>query len=83
VGLFTALVTLPLAPVRGVVWVAEQVRTEAERELYDPGTIRQRLDEIARARQEGTIDDADADAAERELVARLLESSRRRRGGGA
>ncbi|MCK9792424.1 c-type cytochrome biogenesis protein CcmI [Isoptericola sp. 4D.3] len=82
-GLFTALVTLPLAPVRGVVWVAEQVRTEAERELYDPGTIRQRLDEIARARQEGTIDDADADAAERELVARLLESSRRRRGGGA
>jgi cytochrome c-type biogenesis protein CcmI len=83
VGLFTALVTLPLAPVRGVVWVAEQVRSEAERELYDPGTIRQRLDEIARARQEGTIDDADADAAERELVARLLESSRRRRGGGA
>jgi cytochrome c-type biogenesis protein CcmI len=83
VGLFTALVTLPLAPVRGVVWVAEQVRSEAERELYDPGTIRQRLDEIARARQEGTIDDADADAAERELVARLLESSRRRRGGEA
>jgi len=83
VGLLSALVTLPLAPVRGVVWVAEQVRSEAERELYDPGVIRHKLDEIARAREEGTIDDADADAAERELVARLLESSRRRRGGGA
>ncbi|MFC8598772.1 MULTISPECIES: c-type cytochrome biogenesis protein CcmI [unclassified Isoptericola] len=82
-GLLSALVTLPLAPVRGVVWVAEQVRSEAEREWYDPGTIRQRLDEIARAREAHTIDDAEADAAERELVARLLESSRRRQGGRA
>jgi len=80
VGLISALVTLPLAPVRGVVWVAEQVRAEAERELYDPGVIRRRLDELARSRQEGTIDEAEA--AERELVARLLDSSRRRRGGG-
>ena len=82
-GLLTALVTLPLTPVRGVVWVAEQVRSEAERELYDPGTIRRRLDDVAHAREAGTIDDAEADAIERELVARLLESSRRRRGGGA
>lgn len=81
-GLISALVTLPLAPVRGVVWVAEQVRAEAERELYDPGVIRRRLDELARARQEGAIDEAEAEAAERELVARLLDSSRRRRGGG-
>jgi hypothetical protein len=34
-GMLTALVTLPLAPVRGVAWVAEQLLDEAESELYD------------------------------------------------
>ena len=82
-GLLSALVTLPLAPVRGVVWVADQVRGEAEREFYDPGTIRRQLDAVAQARQDGTIDDEEADAAERELVARLTEANRRSRGAGA
>lgn len=75
-GLFTGLITLPLAPLRGTVWVAEQVRNEAERELYDPAVIRRQLDQIAEARREGTIDEQDADAAERELVSRLLRSTR-------
>ena len=30
-GLFTGLLTLPLAPVRGTVWIAEQLAAEAER----------------------------------------------------
>ena len=37
-GLFTGLLTLPLAPVRGTVWIAEQLAAEAERErvaLFD------------------------------------------------
>src|SRR5205085_6726563 len=34
-GLFTGLLMLPLAPVRGTVWIAEQIREEAERQL-DP-----------------------------------------------
>lgn len=75
-GLFTGLVTLPLAPLRGTVWIAEQVRDEAERELYDPAVIRRQLDQIAEARREGTIDEQDADAAERELISRLLRSTR-------
>ena len=32
-GLFTGLLTLPLAPVRGVVWIAEQVTDEVDRQL--------------------------------------------------
>ena len=80
-GLFSALVSLPLAPVRGVIWVAEQVREEAEREYYDPGTIRRQLDEVAEARENGAIDDTEADALEEALVARLIEANRRRRQG--
>ena len=36
VGLMTGLLGLPLAPVRGVLWVAEQVREHAEEQYYDP-----------------------------------------------
>ena len=34
-GVITGLLNLPLAPVRGVTWLAEQVQTQAEREWYD------------------------------------------------
>lgn len=73
-GILSGLLTLPLAPIRGTVWVAEQVRDEAEREYYDPAVIRRQLDQIAEARREGTVDEQDADAAERELVRRLIRS---------
>lgn len=73
-GILSGLLTLPLAPIRWTVWVAEQVRDEAEREYYDPAVIRRQLDQIAEARREGTVDEQDADAAERELVRRLIRS---------
>lgn len=72
-GLFTGLLTLPLAPVRGVVWVAEQVCEQAEQELYDPAVVRQRLDEIERAREKGEIDADEAAELEEQLIARLME----------
>ena len=76
-GLLTGLLTLPLAPVRGTIWVAEQIRRQAEHEYYDPDRIREQLDEVDRARAEGVIDDAEATALEDELVARLLEGRER------
>ncbi|KHK96532.1 gas vesicle protein [Microbacterium mangrovi] len=75
-GLLTSLVTLPLAPVRGTTWLAERVLEEAERRYYDPGAIRRQLEEISAAREAGAISDEDARAAEKELVARLIESRR-------
>ena len=38
-GLLSGLLTLPVAPVRGVVWVAERMLDEANTELSDPATI--------------------------------------------
>ncbi|WP_418605923.1 gas vesicle protein GvpG [Georgenia sp. SUBG003] len=52
-GLLSGLLTLPLAPVRGTVWVAQQVLDEAEREYYDVGKIRRQLDDVSRARAGG------------------------------
>ncbi|MEU5208841.1 gas vesicle protein GvpG [Streptomyces sp. NPDC020742] len=42
-GLITGVLTLPLAPVRGVTWIASQLAEAADRELYDPALIRVRL----------------------------------------
>jgi Gas vesicle protein G len=48
-GLLTGLLGLPLAPVRGVVWLAEQIRQQAEDQYYDPARIRAQLDRIDEA----------------------------------
>src|SRR5881275_1276931 len=42
-GLISGLLTLPLAPVRGTIWIAEQLLEQAERELGDETTIRREL----------------------------------------
>ena len=56
-GLFTGLLTLPLAPVRGVAWVTEKVAEQAELELYDEQRIMRELAELEAARDDGTIDE--------------------------
>jgi hypothetical protein len=76
-GLITGLLKLPLAPVTGTVWIAEQIQTAAEAEYYDEGAIQARLREIDAARAAGTIDDAEADAAEDALLERLMEGRNR------
>jgi len=73
-GLITGLLGLPLAPLKGTVWVAEQVAEEAERRLSDPGLIRRELEQVAEARRAGRISAEDAERAERELIARLTRS---------
>jgi cytochrome c-type biogenesis protein CcmI len=73
-GLITGLLTLPLAPVRGVAWIAEQVRQEAERQWTDPAAIQEALADVQARRESGMIDDAEADRLEDELIERLLAS---------
>jgi uncharacterized protein involved in exopolysaccharide biosynthesis len=77
-GLFTGLLTLPLAPVRGVVWVAEQLVEEADRQLYDEGNIRRELLQLELEHEDGTITDAERQEREDELLERLAISQARR-----
>ena len=71
-GLITGLITLPLAPVRGTVWIAERILEQAERELYDERAIRAQLMDIEAAREDGRLTEEEAARAEDELVERLL-----------
>lgn len=77
-GLFTGLLTLPLAPVRGALWVVEQAAAEAEHRLYDEERIRAELMALELEGEDGLIDPAEQQDRERELFARLSEARRRR-----
>jgi hypothetical protein len=81
VGLISGLLLLPLAPVRGTVWVAERLLEQAEAEYYDEGAIQAQLMEIEAAREAGTIAEDAAVQGEDELVARLIEGRARGVGG--
>jgi Gas vesicle protein G len=72
VGLITGLLTLPLAPVRGTVWLAERIQEQAEAELYDEDAIRAQLMDIDAARQAGEIGEEEAAEAEDVLLERLI-----------
>ena len=63
-GLITALVTLPLAPVRATIWLAERIQEQAEREYYDESAIRAGLQEIEEARAAGERDGRELDEME-------------------
>ena len=71
-GLISGLLTLPLAPVRGTVWLAERIQEQAENELYDENAIRAQLMEIEEAREAGDISEEEATLAEDALVERLI-----------
>jgi hypothetical protein len=73
VGLITGLLTLPLAPVRGTVWLAERIEEQAEAELYDESSIRAGLIELEEARETGDLSPEEIDAAEDVLIERLME----------
>lgn len=73
-GLLTGLLTLPLAPVRGTVWIAERLVEQAERELGDETTIRRRLTELQVRHDLGEISDEELAEEEDALLLRLAAS---------
>ena len=81
-GLIVGLLTLPLDPVRGTVWLAERIQEAAERELYDESAIRAGLLEIEEARAAGEGDERELDEVEDALIERLLEIRRMQAGRG-
>lgn len=76
-GLFTTLITLPLAPVRGVAWIAEQVAEEADRQMFDEARIRGELSQLELDHDEGRVDDQQRAAIEDELLKRLAMARQR------
>ncbi|WP_431964162.1 gas vesicle protein GvpG [Actinacidiphila sp. bgisy160] len=74
-GLLTALLSAPLAPVKGVVWVADQLAEAADREVNDPAVIRAQLAALNQALEDGEIDLARFEREEDRLLDRLEAST--------
>jgi hemoglobin-like flavoprotein len=76
-GLLRAVALLPLAPLEGVVWVADRLAAEADRQLHDEGAIRAQLGEVAAAHDRGDISDDEYDVIEEQLLRQMQHSVRR------
>ena len=76
-GLFKELVLLPLAPVRGTAWVAEQIAEEADRQLYDEQNIKREMVQLEIDAAEGRISEEERTAKEDELLERLAVARQR------
>jgi hypothetical protein len=72
VGLITGLLTLPLAPVRGTVWLAQIIQAEAESRELDEPSILAALQELELAREAGEFSEEEIEEAEDQLVERLM-----------
>lgn len=70
-GLVTGLLTLPVAPVRGVAWVAGRLHDAAEREVNDPSVLRTRLVDLNRELDSGDITLEEFEREEERLLERL------------
>ena len=70
-GLFTGLLLLPLAPLRGTVWVAEQIAEEAARQMDEGRTIRRQLAEVELRYERGELTVEELEEIEDELLERL------------
>ena len=73
-GLITGLLTLPLAPLRGTIAVAELLMEEAEAQLNDPERIRQELEHVESLREQGVLTEEEAMSWEDTLIERLTAS---------
>jgi hypothetical protein len=73
-GIITGLLTLPLAPVRGVAWIAEAVAEEAAREQARLASPERALAELEAARAAGELTEEEFAARETELIDALIAS---------
>jgi hypothetical protein len=72
VGLIKELVLLPVAPLRGTIWVAEKISEQAEREHLSESAGVEQIDQIGEARERGEINEDRAEEAEEEVLERQL-----------
>lgn len=72
-GLLTSIVTLPLAPVRGVIALGRVVQRQVEQETRDPSAVRRRLEALEEAEDAGELSETEKAEAQRQIVASLIE----------
>ena len=75
-NLFTFLFRLPLLPVRSFVQLAKLINEEAQRELANPATIRQELENAERAEASGEMSGEQAADFEKAALGEFAQARR-------
>jgi hypothetical protein len=70
-GLLSGVLLLPLAPLRGTIWIAERLAEYADEQLDDDRAIRRLLFEAEGALESGDLSEPEFDRIEDELLDRL------------
>ncbi|WP_280434017.1 gas vesicle protein GvpG [Nocardia carnea] len=71
-GLLTSLLSLPLAPVRGVIRLGELIQEQVEQQLHDPAVIRRELDELDEAAAAGRLSEQEYRQAQQQVLNRMI-----------
>jgi hypothetical protein len=71
-GLFSLPVRLPLMPLRGVLWLGETLRDEAERQQRDPAAVRRELEEAEAEAQAGNLTQDELSRVQEAATARII-----------
>jgi hypothetical protein len=71
---------LLLAPVNGVIWLAEKIKEAADHEFSDPGVLKQKLLDLQMMLELNQISEDDFRRRESELLARLEETTKAKEG---
>ncbi|MEA2307099.1 MAG: Gas vesicle protein [Solirubrobacteraceae bacterium] len=74
-GLIGNVLLLPLAPVRGVTWVAGVIAEEADRQMAASASPARALEDLAAATANGEISPEEAEALEAQIIERMLAAN--------
>jgi len=66
-----AILGLPFAPVRMVIWLGETIQQQVEDEMHSPAAARRELEEIERAAEAGEISEEEEAEAQRRVLGRM------------
>ncbi|MEU7763687.1 gas vesicle protein GvpG [Nocardia sp. NPDC049190] len=72
-GLLSSIFTLPLAPVRGVIWLGEVIQDQVEQQLRDPATIRREIEAIDEAAAAGRLSEQERKQAQQAVLDRMIQ----------
>ncbi|MBF6163516.1 gas vesicle protein GvpG [Streptomyces gardneri] len=70
-GLLSSILSLPVAPVRGVIWLGELIQDQVEQQMHDPATMRRELEEIDAAAAAGQLSEEERKQAQQAVLDRM------------
>ncbi|MGK8509840.1 gas vesicle protein GvpG [Nocardia asiatica] len=70
-GLLSTILTLPIAPVRGVIWLGEVIQDQVEQQMHDPANMRRELEEINAAAAAGQLSEEERKQAQQAVLDRM------------